>query len=241
MPALLRASAVLAIGYALGGALFWGLLNVPESNALALAVSALLALLVAVTVGATTAFAAAVSLEAGYRAAARRALASLPAFAAGLAIFVVLWWVSGRAEGWWNAHAGEVDALIISRTGITRTALLHRSVFWALWFLRWVMGLSVIVALVVAAIDRGPAALATGLRLALRGRPLLAATVAALVVSQGLWATAYWAPGALPANWAEPLFVGTKLAVLYALAALVVATVLRVYGARLRTSLARVP
>ncbi len=234
MRAVLGASAVLAVGYAAAGALFWGLLNVPESNAVALALSAVLILLVAATVGATTALAAAVALDAGHRAVVRRVMASLPAFAVGLAIFVLLWWTSGTAEAWWSVHAGEVDAVIISRTGVTRTALLHQSVVWLLWFVRWVVGLSVIAALVVAAIDRGPAALVTGLWLALRGVPLLAATMGALVISQGIWASVYWAPGPLPANWAEPLFVGTKLAVLYALAALVAAAVLRVYGTRLR-------
>jgi hypothetical protein len=239
MRAVVSASIVLAAGYALGGALFWGLLNVPESNALALALSALLVLLVGLTAGATTAFAAAVSLDTGFRPAARRVVAALPAFAIGLAIFAFLWWMTGRAEAWWTMHAGEVDALIISRTGVTRTALLHGAVSWMLWFVRWVVGLSAIAALVVAAIDRGAAALATGLRLALRGVPLLAATIGALVVSQGLWAGVFWAPRGLPANWAETVFVGTKLVVLYTLATLVAAAVLRVYGTRLRVTDAR--
>jgi hypothetical protein len=81
-----------------------------------------------------------------------------------------------------------------------------------------------------------PGAVGIGLRLALRGVPLAAATAAALLVSQGLWRNIHWVPASLPPNWAEPLFVGTKLAVLYALAALIVAGVLRVYGTRLRTS-----
>ena len=111
---------------------------------------------------------------------------------------------------------------------------LHASVSWALWFVRWVVGLSAIGALALAAIDRGPRAVGAGLRLALRGVPLAAATAGALLVSQGLWNGVYWAPGSLPANWAEPIFVGTKLVVLYALAAFVVAAVFRVYGTRLR-------
>jgi hypothetical protein len=236
MRAVATASIVLAAGYALGGALFWGLLNVPESNGLALALSALLVLLVAVTAGATTALAAALSLDRGFTPAARRAVTALPAFAVGLAIFASLWWLTGRAEAWWTLHAGEADALIISRTGVTRTALLHRSIASLLWFVRWAVGLSAIAALVVAAIERGPAALVTGLRLAVRGVPLLAATIGALVVSQGLWAAVFWAPRALPANWAETVFVGTKLVVLYALATLVAAAVLRVCGTRLRVS-----
>lgn len=239
MRAMLGAAAVLAAGYAIGGALFWGLLNVPESNALALTLSAVLVVLVAVTVAATTACAAAVSLETGGRARARRVLGSLPAFAIGLAVFAILWWITGAAEAWWGRHAGEVDALIISRTGMTRTSALHSAVSWALWFVRWVVGFSAIAALAVATIERGPRAIATGLRLALRGVPLAAATAGALLVSQALWRSVYWAPPSLPANWVEPLFVGTKLALLYALAVLTVAAVLRVYGKRLRTSAAR--
>jgi len=241
MRAMLGAAAVLAAGYALGGALLWGLLNVPESNALALTLSAVLVVLAAMTVGVTTALAAAVSLEAGRQAWTRRVLASLPALAIGLALFALLWWLTGAAATWWGRHAGEVDALMISRTGLTRTSPLHGAVAWALWFVRWVVGLSAIGALAVASIDRGPGAVGIGLRLALRAVPLAAATAGALLVSQGLWRSIDWAPASLPANWAEPLFVGTKLAVLYALAALIVAGVLRVYGTRLRTSTTTVP
>jgi hypothetical protein len=214
----------------------WGLLNVPESNVLALALSGVLVVLVAVTAAATTALAAAVSLAAGRQARARRVLASLPVLAIGVAVFALLWWLTGAAQVWWGRHAGEVDALIITRTGVTRTSALHGAVSWALWFVRWVVGPSAIVALAVASIERGPGAVGIGLRLALRGVPLAAATAAALVVSQGLWRNIDWVPASLPANWAEPLFVGTKLAVLYAMAALIVAGVLRVYGTRLPTS-----
>ena len=239
MRAVAGAAAVLAVGYAVGGALFWGFLNVPESNALALMLSAVLVLLVAVTAGATTAFAAAVSLEAGRQAGARRVLASLPALAVGLALFACLWWLTGAAGAWWSRHAGEVDAFIISRTGVTRTGLLHTGVSWVLWFVRWVIGLSSIAALAVAAIDRGPRAVGAGLRLALGGVPLAAATAGALLLSQGLWGGVYWAPRSLPANWAETLFVGTKLTVLYAVAVFTAAAVLRVYASRLRATVAK--
>lgn len=225
-----RSAATLAVGYALGAALLWALLNVPESNALALTLSAVLLLLVAVTVGVTTASAMAFAQDVSPGVGVRRTLAALPSFVAGLAVFAILWWLTGFADGWWRAHHGAVDALFLRYLGATRTQPVHQAAFRATWLVRWVLGLSIVAGLTAAGAQGGMRLAGSGLRLSVRLAPLAAAAVGILVVSEGLWRIVVWRPKSLPPNWAEPTFATAKLIVLYALTVAIAAAVLRVYG-----------
>jgi hypothetical protein len=226
--AFVRSTITLAIGYALAAALLWGLLNVPESNVPALLLSALLVLLIAIMTGVTTGTAAALSAHAGLFASLRRAIRALPVFLLGVVIFALLWWLTGVSETWWNVHRGEVDALFLRYLGFTRTSPLHTTIFWLLSLVRWVLGLSLVVAPVVVSVRRG-SGLLPGLRVATRLLPLLAATIGLLIITQGLWRVAYWRPGSLPATQMEVVFAAAKLGLLYLAAMAVSAAVLGAY------------
>ena len=225
-----RSVAALAVGGGLTAALWWGLLNVPESNVAALILSTTLAVLVVVCAGVTTGLAAAFGQGLSSGQASRRALAACPLFVASLAVFMALWWLTGTADGWWREHQGEVDALFLRYPGITQTQWLHRAMVWAIWLVRWGLGLSVVLAITVVATLRSNRFALAGLRLSVRWRLLAATAVGLLVVTQLLWRLAYWRPAALPANWIEVLFAVVKLGALSLLSLAIAAAVLRIYG-----------
>lgn len=212
------ASAALAAGFAMTLGLFWALLNVPESSVPALALSAGLAVCIAVAAGLTTGSAAALVVGAPWREAARRAVRALPGFLAGLVIFAVLWWITGSADHGWREHRGEVDAIVVRHFGTARTSVIHEGVFLTIWLVRWVVGLAVVTGLVAACAIGGTRAAARGLRAAVQIVPLMATAIVALVVGKGLWRLVDWRPKAIPPNWLEPVFVAIKLSVLYVLA-----------------------
>jgi hypothetical protein len=224
---VLRSASTLGVGYAAVAALYWALLNVPESSVLALTLSAALVLLMVVTAGTTTAVASAFSQHATASRAVRRVAPALPGFVGGLTVFVILWWLTGTADAWWRAHLGEMDALLVRYLGVTRTGWLHEAVLWTIWLARWVLGLSAIAGLVTAL--TGARGVPSGLRASLRLAPLTAVTLGVVVVSEGLWRLVYWRPRRFPSTWIEPPFVVAKLAVLYALTAVIAALVLDVH------------
>src|SRR5882724_1838663 len=131
--AFLTTAAALTIGYAIAAALYWALLNVPESNVLALALSALLVLLTAVVAGLTTAGGVALIGGGSPGHVWKRALGALPGFFFGVLIFAMLWWVTGWADALWQAHAGEADALLLRYLGTARTSPMHRGISAATW------------------------------------------------------------------------------------------------------------
>src|SRR5262249_43075799 len=141
----------LALGYAVAAALFWALLNVPESSVAALGLSAALAAATLMAAGMATAAAAALGDGASGGGALRRSLAALPACLVGLIVFGALWWMTGAIDRWWSGHRGEVDATFIRYVNIARTNRLHQAVFWTTWIVRWIVGLSVVAALVATA------------------------------------------------------------------------------------------
>jgi hypothetical protein len=209
----LRSAAALAAGWAVGAALFWALLNVPESNVPALALSGTLAVLMVFACGATIAVASGLLRRLTLAAAARRALPALPGVVGGLAAWAALCGLAWWAGSWWRAHLGEIDAVSVRYLGATRTAWFHDSVSWGLWLAGWALGLSLVAGLVTALVaGRG---LRIGLRASVRLVPLAAAALAVVAVGEGLWRLAFWRPAHLPATWAEPVFVTAKLSLLY--------------------------
>jgi len=231
-PAL--ATATLALGGAVAAGLFWALLNVPESNLLALTLSAALLLAIVATLGGIIAASSAIADGAGVAGVARRSIAAMPAFALGVIVFAALWWLTGAIDAWWRAHRGEIDAVSIRYLNLARTQSLHQAVFLIIWIVRWVIGLSVVAALATTAAARGAHAAGAGLRNAVRPAPIAAGLAAALLLT-GLWRLVYWRPARL-APWLEPTFVAAKLAVLYLAAVSIVALALAVHRRAARAS-----
>jgi hypothetical protein len=222
----------LAVGVAGAGGLYWALLNVPESNVLALVVSGLLVAAAAAAIGTT--LGASLMLSGGARAAdaTRRALAALPAFFLGLTIVAFLWWITGAADAWWTSHRGEVDAAFIRYAGTARTGRLHQAFYWITFLIRWALGLSVLAGLVSAAAAGGSRIVTNGLRTSIRLVPLAASIAGVVIVSELLWRVVYWRPDDLPPTSIETAFVAVKLFVLYLLAAVIGAGVLAFFRQR---------
>ena len=228
------ATATLALGYAIAAGLFWALLNVPESTVLALTLSAALVLAIAATLGSTIAASTAIGDGASGAEVASRSIAALPAFALGVIVFAALWWLTGAIDAWWRAHRGEIDATFIRYLNVARTQPLHQAMFWIVWAVRWVIGLSVVAALVTTAATRDMHVVGAGLRNAVRPAPLGAGLAAAILLT-GLWRLVYWRPARL-ASRLEPTFVASKLAVLYLAAVSIVALALTVHRRAARAS-----
>jgi hypothetical protein len=226
---LLSSAMLLGIGYAVAAGLTWALLNVPESNVLALTASALCLVFIAVTTGLATGGAAALARDGSPGLVARRALSGLPGFLVGLGLFAALWWITGHADAWWSTHRGEVDAVFLRYLDMTRTGPLHTVVGWGTWLLRWVIGLSVIVGPTVVGTDRELRGLGSGLRLAFGLAPIAAAAAGVLLVSEGVWRVVFWRPPGLPATNAEVVFAAVKLVLLYVFSIGIAALVLRVF------------
>lgn len=205
-------------GVVLTGGAYWALLNVPESNVLALALSLLLVILIVIILGLTTATVAGQAGGRSLREALPWAVRRLPMFVLGVVVFAAVWWVTTFIEGQWSLHSGEIDALCLRYAGTSNTAWLFTTVTWVLWLVRWGLGLAAVGALTVGS----P-------RLVVAGRTL-GATVLALLVAWGLSFGVYWRPRALPADSAEVLFALVKFGVLAAAGAALVVGVLSVFA-----------
>ncbi|MGE3958738.1 MAG: hypothetical protein AB7H96_18640 [Vicinamibacterales bacterium] len=206
------------LGTGLVGGSYWGLLNVPESTVLALVLSALLATLTVLLIGLTNAVVLAHFAGTPLRRSVLHAARRLPAFLLGLAAFTAVWWFTSFVEAQWTLHNGEIDALFLRHAGTANTGWMHASVDWAMWLLRWVLGVAVVEALTAG--QPG---------LALSGRTL-GALVLALIAATGIAKAASWRPDGLPPATAELIFVGVKLGALAVASAIVAAGVLAVFA-----------
>jgi hypothetical protein len=227
---LALATLTLALGAAITGGLFWALLNVPESNTLALTLSATIVVLMAVACGLAIGAAAALAQHTPPRQVAPRAVSTLIHFAIGLVLFGMLWAMTGSASGWWSAHRGEIDAVILRYLGRTETAWLHTSASWTFWLIRWALGLSFVVGLVTSGVGGGVRAVGAGLQRSVALVPLAVATALVLLVARGLWPMTSWRPASLPATWVQPALAAVKLGVLFGVASVLAAIALMVYG-----------
>jgi hypothetical protein len=215
------AAAWLLIGHVALVSLYWVLLNVPESNALALAASALLALLLVCGAGIIDT-SALILLKPGTtaRQALARAVRLLPVFILALLVWLAVSWTCGWLRGVHDAHATEIDAWLIAKFDWTATAPLHRTIVDVLWVIRYIVGLSLAVSLVaVAAFDT--AADVLRLRWIARAfRPLQLLAIAAAVF--GLiwlpWKAAYWLPKNVPDSNLQIIFAAVKLTAIAVLA-----------------------
>ena len=222
----------LAGAHALILGLFWLLLRVPESNLLMLAASAVLAATIVVASGCVETVAL-LALRGGPfgRQLLRRGVGGVLPFVASLAVFALVWFATVRFDGWWASARGEIDAWLVARLGWTDASWLHAAVGWAAAFVRWVLGLSLALALFAALVREEPAGearaqdggMSVGLarrwmRAAVSPRALLGLLALIVVFAWLPWQAAYWRPSWVSPSWAEVLFVATKLGALYLLA-----------------------
>ena len=224
----------LLAGHAAAGALFWSLVNVPESNVAMLALSVLVAgaLIFTLSWTETTALLA-WDPDVTLRRAARRGLAGLSSFVAAVLVFALFWWLTARADAWHTAHAGEIDAWWMAKTGSAQTGGIHAGVTIALWLVRYLVGVSLAVAALSAGTIRGARALLSfaWVRSALSLRQLGPMGLAVGVLILLPLRIVYWRPESIPPNSLELAFVITRLAAIYVLVNIGWAFVLRA-GAR---------
>lgn len=227
---LLLIVAWLIAGHAATAGLFWALLQVPESSALMLAASALLAVLAVLAMAWTVGGAlAAWRPEAAPGRAMARGLGQLAAVVLGALVFALVWWLTEKADLWHGQYGGQLDAWIIARTGKAETARLHSAIFWLLWFLRWGFGLTIALSLAAWAVRDGVRALRSARWLTSALNPIRWLAVTALVgVGVALpWHHVYWRPEKISIG-AEPFFVTVKLTLIALVAAFAWALALRV-------------
>jgi hypothetical protein len=217
-------------GYGVAAGLFWGLLQVPESSAwmLALSASLVLATVVAllwVTGGVLLAWHPQITPIRAFAA----GLSASVAVAAGALLFGAIWWATRAALAWHAAHSGEIDAVIIARTGASNTAWLHRTIVWTIWLLRWGPGLTLALSLAAWIAAGGTVAIAAASWVRSAFHPKRWAVVLALVALCFMlpWRFVYWRPPHLSLA-AEPWFVGAKLGGMALLAAAAWALIIRV-------------
>jgi hypothetical protein len=201
------------------GGIYWGFLNVPESNVLMLIVSALLALLLVTGAGVidTTGL---LMLRSGddwtWRTALRRSVGALPAFVAALALWLIVGWICGRLLRYHEAHSGELDAWFIATLNWTRIAWLHRTIDWLLHIVQFVIGTSLAITLLAtaAAGTLADAVHPRWMRRALSPVQLLIVAVAFYGLIYLPWQAVYWRPASLPATTLEVAFALAKLTIL---------------------------
>lgn len=219
----------LSAGHAALAGLYWLLLQIPESNvwmlaALGVVVMAAVWLTGAIEMTASLAFATDAPVRSAFGTVRGRAW--LIVFPLGLC--AAIWWATGEAGARHARDSGQIDAQIIAWTGWTRTAWLHAAIGWLLAFIRWAAGVSLAAALTASLAQEGMQGLRPRwIRQAHRWKALLA-TTAALALGVWLpWQAAYWRPEALPPTWVQPAFAAAKLLVMFVLAQLAWAIVLR--------------
>ena len=202
---------IVLVGSAAAAGAFWSLLNVPESNVLALATSAVLLLLTAFISAVTLSVALETAAGVSISAAVRRALRGVPGFLVGFVLFAALWYVTTSIDNLWALHRGEIDALMLRYAGTANTGWIHTGATWFLWLVRWGVGLAIVCAATAGAMNHLGAV--RGMSTAFSLVPL-GATIAALVAGRGLWWIANWRPMRLIVTTSELVFVSTKLTLL---------------------------
>lgn len=219
----------LVVGHAVVGGLYWLLLQVPESNAWMLLASALVVLAAVFLFGVIESVAALgltsdTPMKTAVRLGLRRAwLVIFPVAVAGC-----IWLVTGSASEWLTGNAGRIDAWLIAKTGWTRTSGLHSALDWVVTFVRYGVGASLGAALLAALVSRGLPGLGSDWwRKGLSWKRLVAVSLALLAGFWLPWQAVYWRPASLPSTWIEPAFAAVKLGVLYAVANVAWALVLR--------------
>ena len=116
------------LGVSLAGLAYWELLRVPESNVIALLLSAALVLAGTLVVGITVGTVVALAGGAPARSALARGVRALPGFLIGALVLLALVWLTGSIGEQWTLHRGEIDALFLRYAGTDRTAGVRSSI-----------------------------------------------------------------------------------------------------------------
>jgi hypothetical protein len=217
-------------GYGLAALLFWALLQVPESSAWTLALSAGVAsAIVVVALWVTGGILLAWHPEIGPLRAFASGLGRGLAVTAGALLFAAIWELTSAALAWHAAHAGEIDASIIARTGNPNTAWLHRTVIWTIWIIRWGPGLTLSLSLAGWMAARGASSLGSAdwIRAAFHPKRWSVVLALAALFVMLPWHFVYWRPAHLNVAM-EPWFVGAKLGLLMLIGAVAWALMIRV-------------
>jgi hypothetical protein len=219
----------LLAGHAMWLAVFWGLLQVPESSAWMLVLSGVLVLMLIVMAGALHAGASAAwDLTRPVRAALLHGIWYVPAALAAGVLFGAIWWLTGAVLDWHTGIAGQIDAWYIARTGRTDSRWIHFAIFWATMFVRWSVGLTLASSLLGSLTTINAAALkdVAWFRSALAPARWLAITFWFVLLVALPWQVVDWRPARISVG-AELWFVGAKLAVIAVAMAVGWALVLR--------------
>jgi hypothetical protein len=213
-------------------ALYWLLLNTPETNALALSASA--ALILALLVLSALVVNAAVLLSRGspFGEAIARGLRGMPWFVAMLIPLMAIWWAVTAADAWVSNHSGEINAWFIGRFGWADVSRLFQAETWVARWLGWVAAPLAGLSLLAALLDHGGVGVTRDrwLRRAWHWRTLLPATLVFALLIVLPWQITQWRP-ALPPTWIEPAVAGLRLLIVAVLwsagAALLIALAVR--------------
>lgn len=235
MKAIVQATFALAVGHALAGAAYLGLINTPEANQPMLGLSLLL-LVVGVVLALLTSLQAVRTLAAEappWRVGG--ALRLVPAAFVAVVVAGLLCWLAGAFEQWWLSHAGEVDATAIAVGDVTNTAWLHAAVRWIVAFVQWVLVPCWAAAGLTWAVAYGTRHVLSlkWLVAGLAPRLVLTALVAVALLVWLPWQAAYWRP-AVQSTTLEMAVMGVKLGLLYLSAQLAWALVLDAAARRTR-------
>jgi hypothetical protein len=208
----------LAAGHLVLAGLFWGLVNTPESNAAMLALSLLIVLALVALGGIVEGTAGAWLLPGrSFREAVAGGVRAIPAFVLAGVLLGIVWWVGGRIDAWHAAHAGEIDAWFMAKFQAPNEQWPHRLIDVVVFVLRYIVGISLAVALLFASLEGGLRAVArfrwfaAGLS---RDQVMLVAIGVTLFMALP-WRFVMWRPEDLPVSWVQPAFAGAKLGLIY--------------------------
>jgi hypothetical protein len=219
----------LLAGLTAAGGIYWGFLNTPESTAMALSLSALLAL-AAVVAAAISVNGASLAWSQGWSGdVVRRAIAGVPAFVAAVLLGGVIWWLTARGLAWISTNSGRISAWFIASFGWADPSAFFDSVAWAGRWLQWVVGPLIALSLLGSMlVGEWKADRWRWLGRAVSPFRLTLATLwVALFVALPWMYVVPWRPSGLPATSIEVAFVAAKLAVVAVLMAIGVALVVR--------------
>lgn len=213
---------VMLAGATVTGAIYWGLLNTPESTAWMLALSVILAALAAVVAALTIGVVLlAWSGQTEPRALAMRAARGLPAGVPPVLLVALVWWLVLRGTTWVDAHSGEISAWFIARFGWSDVQWLFTTTAWIAWWLQWVVAPFVALVWWRSILVGGWRPTGALVREALRPMGVLVATAIVLLLVWMPWTQLVpWRPRSLAPGTMELLFVAAKLGVVILLSAI---------------------
>lgn len=219
----------LLAGAGLAAGAFWGLLVTPESSVPSLLLSAVLVLALLAIVGVTINGAVLASLQGWSARVVAAAIRHLPMAILPLLLVAAAWWIAGRAQGWVDAHAGEISAWFIATLGWSDVTPLFTTVQWMTAWARWVAAPFVAIAWLAHLLGSGWQPSRSLLARALGPTRLALATLVAAALVWAPWRYVVpWKPRGLPPTAVEVVFVATKLGVVALVAATGVALIVRV-------------